>query len=138
VSYEREREIREQFGEVRTTSATGGQKGTKLERYDLIPTEALYYLARHYGVGAQKYDDDNWRKGYEWSKSYAALQRHLHAFWGGEDLDLETGSPHLTAAAWHCFTLLVFMLDEQYADYDDRIQTGTQGQMTLPFGGPLG
>ena len=55
--------------EVRTTSRTGGQKGTKPERFDLIPVGALAALARHYGAGAEKYDDNQWRKGYEWSKS---------------------------------------------------------------------
>ena len=104
--------------EVRSVSSTGGEKGTKPERYDLIPPEALEKVARHYGVGAQKYDDHNWRRGYEWSKSYAAMQRHAQAFWRGEDIDAETGSPHMAAVAFHAFTLLVFM-DEQRA-FDDR------------------
>lgn len=74
--------------EVRTTSSTGGQKGTKLARFDLIPVGPLRELAEHFGKGAAKYDDNQWRKGYEWSKSYAALQRHLNAFWDGEDYDV--------------------------------------------------
>ena len=104
--------------EVRTTSRTGGQKGTKPERFDLIPIGALTQLARHYGAGAEKYDDNQWRKGYEWSKSYAALQRHLTAWWGGEDIDEETGSSHLAAVAWHAFTLLTFI--DEHPDFDDR------------------
>lgn len=85
-------------GEVRTTSSTGGQKGVKLARFELIPTGPLKAVAEHYGKGAEKYEDRNWERGYEWSKSYAALQRHLNAFWSGEDIDEETGSPHLAAA----------------------------------------
>lgn len=104
--------------EVRTTSATGGQKGVKDERFDLIPAGALAKLARHYGAGARKYDDNQWRKGYEWSKSYAAMQRHLNQFWGGEDVDEETGSSHLACAAWHCFALMTFA--EEFPEYDDR------------------
>lgn len=106
------------MNEVRTTSSTGGQKGVKDERFDLIPVEALTALARHYGVGARKYDDNQWRKGYEWSKSYAALMRHLTQFWGGEDIDEETGSHHLAAVAWHAFTLLTFV--EDFPEFDDR------------------
>lgn len=106
--------------EVRTTSSTGGQKGVKLERYDLIPAEALQELARHYGRGSEKYTDNNWRKGYEWSKSYAALMRHIQAFWMGEDMDEETGSPHLVAVAWHAFTLLTYFLGDTYDTFDDR------------------
>lgn len=107
--------------EVRTTSATGGQKGVKDERFDLIPIDALTQLARHYGVGARKYDDNQWRKGYEWSKSYAALLRHLTQWWGGEDTDEETGSSHLVAVAWHAFTLLTFIKD--HPQFDDRFST---------------
>lgn len=106
--------------EIRSVSRTGGEKGVKLERFDLIPVEALTKLATHYGIGAEKYDDNQWRKGYEWSKSYAALQRHLTAFWGGEDIDPETGSPHMAAVAWHAFTLMTFM--DEYPDFDDRFK----------------
>lgn len=105
-------------GEVRSVSTTGGEKGTKAERFDLIPTQALAKVARHYGAGAEKYAAHNWRRGYEWSKSYAAAQRHLNAFWGGEDTDAETGSPHMAAVAFHALTLLTFM-DEQRV-FDDR------------------
>jgi hypothetical protein len=108
--------------EVRTTSAKGGQKGVKLARYDLIPTEPLRLLAEHYGVGARKYDDHQYRKGYEWGKSFAAMQRHAWAFWNGEDVDAETGSLHIIAAAWHCLTLAEFIA--QHPDMDDRFTGG--------------
>lgn len=106
--------------EVRSVSSTGGEKCTKDERFDLLPQEALAKVARHYGVGARKYAAHNWRKGYEWSKSYAAMQRHANAFWSGEDTDEETGSPHMAAVAFHALTLLTFM-DEQ-PDFDDRFK----------------
>lgn len=107
-------------GEVRTTSSTGGQKGVKPERYDLLPVEALDIMARLYGFGAEKYAAHNWRKGYDWSKSYASLMRHATRFWAGEDLDPETGLPHLAGAAFHCFTLMVFM--QEHPDFDDRFK----------------
>ena len=107
--------------EVRSVSSTGAEKGTKPERFDLIPTEALGLVARHYGAGAAKYSAHNWRKGYEWSKSYAALQRHAHAFWGGEDNDEETGTPHMAAVAFHALSLLTFMLE--HPEMDDRFST---------------
>lgn len=108
-------------GEVRTVSSTGGAKGVKLERFDLIPAEAMRLLARLYGEGAKKYAARNWEAGYEWSKSYGALQRHLWLFWSGEDIDEETGVPHVINAAWHCLAIAQFMSDpEQYATFDDR------------------
>ena len=113
--------------EVRITATSGGQKGSKPTRYDLIPTDALELLARHYGKGNAKYPAvngiDNWRNGYPWSLSYAAMQRHLNQFWAGEDYDEETGSLHLVAAMWHCATLIHFVnhpdMDEEYDDRQD-------------------
>lgn len=104
--------------EIRKVSSTGGEKGSKPERFSLLPPEALEKIARHYGVGAAKYDDHNWRKGYDWSLSYDSLLRHANAFWSGEDIDEETGSPHMAAVAFHAMTLLVFMVE--HPDFDDR------------------
>lgn len=112
-------------GEVRTTSSKGGQKGVKLARYDLVPAVPLRILAEHYGRGASKYADHQWMKGYEWSKSFAALQRHAWQFWNGQDYDTDEGplkgSPHMAAVAWHAFALLQYMQDNR--DLDDRPTT---------------
>lgn len=105
-------------GEVRTVSATGGEKGVKPARFDLIPPGFLWALAEHFGVGARKYDDNNWQRGYEWSKSYGALQRHLFAWIAGEDIDAETGSNHLIAVAWHACCLHWFSANRP--EFDDR------------------
>lgn len=112
------------LGETRSESSTGGQKGVKPERHSLIPQEALDYMARLYGFGAEKYAAHNWRKGYDWSKSYDSLIRHASAFWRGEDLDPETGLPHLAGAAFHCFTLMIFM--EEHPEFDDRYKKDIQ------------
>ena len=117
----------EPTSEVRSESSTGGQKGVKPERYDLLPVEALDIMARLYGFGAEKYAAHNWRKGYDWSKSYASLMRHATRFWAGEDIDEETGLPHLAGAAFHCFTLMVFM--QEHPDFDDRFKRDIQKAM---------
>lgn len=104
--------------EVRVTSSTGGQKGSKLERYDLIPVAPLAHVARVYGKGAEKYADRNWELGYDWSLSYAALQRHVNAFWGGEWADPETGCPHLASVVFHAFALMEFF--DTHPEFDNR------------------
>lgn len=111
--------------EERTTNATtGGQKGTKIERYDLIPAEPLRLLAELYGHGAKKYAERNWERGYNWSLSFAALQRHAWAFWSGEELipedpdDPTAGMPHLAAVAWHAFAMLEWC--NTHIELDDR------------------
>lgn len=119
---------------ISVNAATGGAKGVKLERFDLIPVYPLTALARHFGVGARKYADRNWEKGYEWSKSYAAMQRHANLFWGGENYDHHkpecpegcvehTGSHHLTAVAWHAMALLE--MTRTHPDLDNRPNVNT-------------
>lgn len=111
--------------EVRVTSENGASKGQKLARFDLVPGRPLRMLAEHYGRGANKYprvaDTDNWRLGFPFSSSIAALQRHLNAYTTGEDYDPELGSHHLVAVAWHAFTLLEFISTPGFAErFDDR------------------
>ena len=97
--------------EVRVTDEkTGGQKGTKIARFSLIPPECLWALAEHYGKGARKYEDNNWLRGYKWSLSLDALQRHLHQWLMGEDNDQETGTHHLIAVAWHACAMFTYQL----------------------------
>ena len=99
-------------------------------RYDLIPVGPLATLAQVYTMGAAKYADDNWRSGIAWKRIYAATQRHLNAFWGGEDLDPESGLPHVGHAAWGCFTLLEFLNTKR--SFDDRVKPDAQTRDNLP------
>lgn len=106
--------------EVRVTSATGGQKGQKDARFDLLDWRFLWELASVCGFGAKKYDDDNWRKGYDWRLSYGAMMRHQSQFWNGELRDEESGLHHLAHAAWHCMVLFVFSSRKRYVKFDTR------------------
>lgn len=121
--------------ETRVTSATGGAKGQKEARFDLIPPGPYKELAVLYGRGATKYDetneDANWKRGYAWSLSYAALLRHLQLWWSREeDHDVEMGVKHMTNVAWHAFNLAWFM--ENRPEFDDRPQgsKNPDGSMT--------
>ena len=121
--------------EVRVAHATGASKGQKDARFDLIPTEPLRQLAVHYGLGARKYESipraeghdgaavDNWRLGFPFSSSTAALMRHFNAWQSGEDVDEETGSNHLIAVIWHAMTLVQFQATPGFTEaFDDRQQ----------------
>jgi Domain of unknown function (DUF5664) len=98
-----------------------------MARFDLIAPMPLKKLAEHLGRGAAKYGDRNWERGYPWSLSYAALQRHLNAFWGGENYDPEfPDSHHLDAAMFHVMALRDFA--QKFPEYDDR--PGTMEEIT--------
>lgn len=68
--------------------------------------------------GAGKYAERNWEKGMDWSRVYAAAERHLHSWWSGEDRDPETGFSHLA----HALTCLHFLnhYEERQVGKDDR------------------
>lgn len=104
-----------------TNSVTGGEKGQKRARFDLVPVGPLTQVAEHYGIGAEKYDDRNWERGYDWSLSYAAALRHLTQFWSGEDDDVENGSPHLAAVIFHCMSMMEWR--RTHPELDDRPDT---------------
>lgn len=108
--------------EVRTVNpVTGGEKGVKPARFDLVPASPLWQVAEHYGRGAEKYEDRNWERGYEWSKSFQAMQRHAWSFWNGETYDPETGSHHMAAVVFHAFALMEFT--QTHPELDDRPST---------------
>lgn len=96
---------------------TGGEKGSKLAQFSLIPRDWLWELAEHYGVGAKKYARKNWQRGYDWSLSLDAHDRHLTQWMLGERVDDETGKHHLIAAAWHLIALWWF--DVHKRGFDD-------------------
>lgn len=122
------------MSEVRITDpVTGGQKGQKPERFDLMPFDALEEVARVYGAGASKYEDWNWLRGYKWSLSLGALIRHVARFSLGEDRDPETGCLHLAHAAWHCLTIIAFFM--RGLGTDDRKKTIASDETWSPSRG---
>ena len=112
------------MSETKETSTTGGQKGSKLPGYSLIDASFLNELACHAQLGAEKYSRNNWRKGYEFSLSFDALNRHLWEWWNGEYFDDEMGTDHLAAVAFHAMVLYVnsrkIATGDLPAEFDDR------------------
>jgi hypothetical protein len=97
-------------------------EGVKYDEYKLpmhlIAPEMLVALATILRFGANKYAERNWELGMEWSRCFSALERHMWAWWGGEDIDLETGRSHL----WHAACCLMFLVayEERKIGTDDR------------------
>ena len=78
-------------------------------RWDLLSTVALNEVAKVLTFGATKYNDHNWRKGFDWSRLIAASLRHVSAFNDGEDKDQETGISHIA----HAMCCLMFLLEHE-------------------------
>ena len=91
--------------------------------YDLIPPEALHALATVLTYGAKKYAPRNWERGLKFRRIFAALQRHLWAWQGGEDIDPESGIEHLSHALCNLSFLVAYTAQDRY-ELDDRPSHG--------------
>lgn len=84
-------------------------------RFDLVPFAAVGEIAAVLAYGADKYGAHNWSRGTAWSRYFAALCRHLFAWWRGEDCDPESGHSHLA----HAGCCLLFLLEYQRHGWGD-------------------
>jgi hypothetical protein len=58
--------------------------------------------------GAEKYGRKDWEKGMPKEEVIDSLMRHLLAYVGGEDLDPDTGLPHVDAVTCNALMLAEF------------------------------
>lgn len=86
--------------------------------YNSLGLEVQKGEAAVWEFGAKKYARGNWLKGMSWSGSADSLRRHLDAFLNGEDLDPETGLPHVD----HLICCAKIMSNSYHTrpDLDDR------------------
>jgi hypothetical protein len=74
--------------------------------WHLLPFDAIRGIVKVLAFGAGKYAARGWEAGMEWSRCYAALMRHMTAWWEGEGKDQETGYSHL----WHAGCCILFLI----------------------------
>lgn len=97
---------------------TGRKDDQGKPRMDLLPPELLTAVSMVLGFGAEKYEPRNWEQGMSWGRVFAALMRHMWAWWSGEKADPETGYSHL----WHAGCCLAFLIayEQRKIGDDDR------------------
>jgi len=89
-------------GEKRVFS-TGSQRdsSTGKPRTELLPDDLLSRVATWYGLGAEKYGDNNWRLGQPQAACLGSLKRHL-AKWENGDTDED----HLSAIIFNVLSIM--------------------------------
>ena len=90
----------------------GGSQRDNVEmkpRMELLPLDLMERLAVWYGLGAEKYGCNNWRKGQPASVVIGSLLRHLSKIERGM-----TDEDHYAAVVWNALALM--NVDEYHKD----------------------
>ena len=106
-------------GDINSTAKGSGARynGGKAD-LSLIPLSTLEDEARVWMYGKEKYAAWNWAKGMAWSVPFACAMRHLAAWQAGQDIDEESGQPHLAHAM--CNLRMLTLYSKNYLEGDDR------------------
>lgn len=95
---------------------------------NLVPSAAIIACANVFAFGAKKYGENNWRRDlnkFPVSRHFASIQRHLLAWNEGEDIDPESGLPHLHHAMTQLMILTVCQQEATAKGIDDRFNKET-------------
>jgi hypothetical protein len=85
----------------------------------VLRTTQLVTAARVFEYGAEKYAAWNWAKGMNWSVPIGFALRHLYAILHGDEIDSESGQPHIGHV--YCNVIMLNWFLENYPEGDDRI-----------------
>lgn len=83
--------------------------------FHLIDPEFEHELAKLLEHGARKYAPENWKNAKPeeaFPRYHAALRRHLNAWARGEEIDADSGLPHLICAA--CCAMFLRWFERKY------------------------
>jgi hypothetical protein len=97
---------------------TGTKHDEGKPRLELVPREGIEEIAKVFAFGAEKYGENNYRGGINYSRLVGAALRHVYAFMSGEDKDPETGLSHMAHAG--CCCLMLLQMEQERDDCDDR------------------
>lgn len=131
------RHLGERFPESLDTAPGSTNPGVKFDqekpRVDLLPPGALLQIAEVLRYGATKYSERNWEKGLARRRVLSAAIRHLFAYMSGEDLDPESGLPHVA----HAGCCILFLIEYTILGIGDDERTLMYGR-TESVGGRTG
>lgn len=109
--------------------ALNGKLGQEAGRSDAgkriihtVDPDFITGIGRVSAFGAKKYHMRNFlmAPGMAWGRVFDSLMGHLMAHWGGEDLDEESGQPHILMAGWNLMVLHTYWENPVYHPGDDR------------------
>lgn len=87
-------------------------------RWSLVDFDALEDMVKVLEFGANKYDDNNWKKGLKTPEIIESMMRHMTAYMRGEDIDPESGLPHTGHIL--CNAMFLSYMQSFKPDFDTR------------------
>lgn len=106
--------------------------GAKKVPLHLVPPSAKHFLALALRDGARKYGPYNWRRAAISVSVYkAAMERHMDAFWDGEDNAQDSGVHHVAHAMACCALILDALTIGKL--HDDRPEHGASPQLQREY-----
>ena len=109
----------------RKDDGTDGKNPMK-PRWDLLPWNETEEIVEILTFGSEKYEDNNWQQVPAPRRRYfAALCRHVMAWWRGERKDKESGKSHL-AHAGCCLLFLMWFDNEEKTNESKRLQASKE------------
>lgn len=89
-------------------------------KWSLVDWDAFEEMVRVLMFGAKKYDAHNWKKGLKVTEIVESLQRHVNAIMRGEDIDPESGLPHIGHI--QCNVMFLGYMFKYRKNMDDRFR----------------
>lgn len=90
------------------TKEVGAKHDQEKIRWSLLPWDSVELMVKGLMYGSKKYGDYNWKNVPDSRNRYfAALMRHMLAWFRGEELDKESGLSHLA----HAGCCLLFLME---------------------------
>lgn len=110
------------YNEIKGSPAAQSTSKKGKLRWSLLPTAALREVVKVLEMGAAKHSKNGWREGagLPWHEFTDALERHLHDFKEGKDLDDE--SKLIQAAHIACNALFLAEYQLKQLGKDDRFK----------------
>lgn len=112
--------------EIKEASPVGLRFNEGKVRWDLIDPTAVEGVAKVLAFGTEKYTAENWRKGLSWKSTLRSLESHLQALKRGEDIDPESGLPHIDHLG--CNWMFFSNYQKLGIGEDDRVKTSVSIQ----------
>jgi len=104
-------------------------------RLSLVPQSLIESVAHAMTDGAKKYGARNWEKGFKWDVPLDSLDRHLGKWKKGEDIDGESGLPHLAHVAANLAMLIEYSTTFKQGDH--RTWSAPHPRISLDLDGVL-